>query len=352
VATMLVSAIKHFSEPPAGSGRVPLVVHYASELQPFMELARGEYQKTPEGAATEVVLMPLDSRIGMQHSLLLAGEAPDVWIPSELLWSNRYNQKAKETSRPFITAPGNIALSPLVLIARADHAAGLLRRFPSRNIPTWSDLRAAVGADAREHFGLADPKMSGSGGIARYFMAREWYRQNGRPWNDYAPNDPGFWTWLSGIEDNVPNNPQNTAEMVKDLVLGTSGRYWWAIAYESDAIHWLGQGKALEIFYLPTTNFAEHPFCYIERPGAPPQTAGARANFKRFIQSPGMQQALLKSGFRPTEIDLSTGGKDNPFTNANFKKRGIRISGFNSDEKINYRIINNLAFEWGKKFGT
>jgi len=297
-----------------------------------------------------LILQPQDARAGMRQALGQEGSPPDVWIPAEAMWHQRYNQIAPSKSRSTISTNSPLALSPLVLVARADHARALLKRFPSRHIPSWEALRVAVAQDAPGHLGMTDPNKSGSGAIVRYFMAREWSEKHNVAWNDAATGNAALWKWMGSFEKNVPATSGATADLVKDMVLGTRGLYWWTIAYESDAIHWLNEGKSVEIFYLPVSNFAEHPFCYVAHLDAPSQARAAFTIFERFLRTAPMQQMLLQNGFRPTEIDLKTNVKGNPFLDAKFKKRGLKSTGFPLDERLDYKLINKVTQQWDKRF--
>jgi hypothetical protein len=352
VAVMLTFTIQYFANAPATAvgDRVPLVVSYAPELGPFLEHARAEFEKTGNGARIEVILQPQGARAGMRQALGQDGTPSDVWIPAETMWVSRYNQAAGAARRNAIGSATPLALSPLVLIARADHAVSLLKRFPNHRIPSWEALRVAVAQDAPGRLGLTDPQRSGSGAIVRYFMAREWSRRHQVSWNGAATDNAALWRWLDSFEKNVPAADGTTADLVKDMVLGTRGLYWWTVAYESDAIHWLNEGKSVDIFYLPVTNFAEHPFCHIARLNAHPQARTASILFERFLRTTPMQQALLKSGFRPTEIDLQSSMAGNPFRAAKYRQRGLQSSGFPLDERLDYRLINQLTARWGKRF--
>jgi hypothetical protein len=350
VAAGLMFAILHFTDPAAAVVGAPVRITYASELQPFMERAEKAFESSEQGKGIDIQLSPIDSRVAMQDALGQRGTPPDVWIPSESLWSDRYNEVAQTNQRQVIKVARSVALSPMVLVARSEHADILRQRFPNRLIPSWEALRSAVAGGARGHFGLTNPEVSGSGAIARLFMAREWCDRNGVTWGPEAVKNPGLWRWMSSFEDNVPGYAKLAGDMVKDLALGTADRYWWAIAYESDALHWMQQKKPLEVFYLPRTNYADHPYCYVERAGIDGGSAQARVLFERFLRSPQMQTVLLQSGFRPTEVEPTSGGAANPFNNAAFKAKGVRIKGFRVDDRINYKILNSLNVQWSNRF--
>ncbi|HEX8236286.1 MAG TPA: substrate-binding domain-containing protein [Abditibacteriaceae bacterium] len=350
VAAGLMFAILHFTDPAAATVATPVRITYASELQPLMERAEKAFESSEHGKGIDIQLSPIDSRVAMQDALGQRGTPPDVWIPSESLWSDRYNEVAQTNKRQVIKVARSVALSPMVLIARSEHAAILRQRFPNRLIPSWEALRTAVAGGARGHFGLTNPQVSGSGAIARLFMAREWCDRNKVSWGPDAVKNPNLWRWMSSFEDNVPGYAKLAGDMVKDLALGTADRYWWAIAYESDALHWMQQKKPVEVFYLPRTNYADHPYCYVERPELDGRAAQARVLFEQFMRSAQMQNVLLQSGFRPTEVEVTSGSAANPFTNAGFKARGVRVKGFRVDDRINYKILNSLNVQWSNRF--
>jgi len=330
------------------AARVPLRIACASDLQPFLELAQKQFEATEAGNAISVELRPVDSRAAM--GAILSGALPaDIWIPAESLWSDRFNQVAGGKKIRPISLARSIALSPAVLIARSDRSASLRKRFPGGVISSWSALREAVARDAPSHFGLTDPTYSGAGAIARYFMAREWCRANRVPWDKNAARNPRLGQWLSGFENNVPASARLSADMVKELALGTADRYWWAIGYESEAVSWLQKGKNLDVFYLPQTTYADHPLCAIEREGE--KQNGARSVFEAFLRSDAMQKALLQTGLRPTEIEITSAVPGNPFTDANYRARGLKQSGFPTDSRINYAILNALNAAWSTRSG-
>ncbi len=344
---------------------------YSSDLQPFMERARQNFAQTTQGRGVDLDLRPVDSRDGMHMALGDAAKSPlnapsnapsstrlasdaaspqfDVWIPSETLWSDRFNQVASKNRRQPISVARSLADSPLVLIARDDRAASLKKRFPNHIISSWDALRRAIAADAPGHFGLTDPQKSGSGVLARLFMAREWCERNGVPWNEKAASDARLWKWLATFEDNVPQYSALTSDMIKDLVMGNSDRFWWAIGYESDALGWMNSGKSLQIFYLPRTAYAGHPFCVLERADIDADSRRARNDFETFLRSRAMQNALAQNGFRPTEIRLAD-LKKNPFARADFRARGLKESGFRVDQRVNYDVLNALNVQWSTRY--
>lgn len=333
-----------------GVRNVSLNIAYSSDMQGFMESAEREFEASDQGSSIQIDQRPTDSRAAMTQ--VLSGTSPvDLWIPAESLWSDRFNEVAGGKKVKSIALARSIALSPCVLVARADKASLLHQRFPSGIIPNWEALRNAIKAGAAGHFGLTDPTVSGAGAIARYFMASEWAQRTKTPFNKGSVDSNAMWNWMAGFEDNIPGSAKLTADMVKDLALGTADRYWWAIAYESDAIAWMNKGKKIDVFYLPQTNYADHPLCYIDRNGMTPATAQARASFEQFVRSVPMQKILLQNGLRPTEIELTTDVQGNPFTGETYKARGIKRGGFKANERINYRILNAINAAWNKRYG-
>jgi hypothetical protein len=350
---LLTITINRFTTSPAVAtnvGRTPIYLAVASEMESAMLQAETSWEKTPEGSRFDLMVQPVSSHEGLRRALGNVGQMPDAWIPSDTLWTDFYNAQAGKNKRETITASQPIAQTPMVLIARSDKAGLLKQRFPNRQITSWEALRQVVPTSAAGHLGLTDPQKAATGAMARFSMAREWGASRGLTAVQAAKN-PNFWKWMAAFEDNAPAAASQTGAMVKDLVLGTTGRYWWALAYESDALDWMSQNKPLEIFYLPRTTLADHPFCAIERVGAPLEVAQGRASFEKFLRSTTMQKELLSNGFRPTEVSLTTKTKNNPFLNSSYRSRGARTGNLPRDERPNASGIQTIMSEWGKRYG-
>ena len=348
---LLTITIQRFASTPAiatNAGRTPIVLAVAPEMQTALEGAAATWEKTPEGAGYDVVVQSLDSSAAMQRALSKGGEQIDGWIPASASFVQRYNQLAPDAKRPALQIGDSLAQTPMVLVARADKAAVLRAAFPDHKIGTWAALRAAVARGAGGRFGLSDPRQSLPGFVTRYSMAREWGAgQNKSP--DAALKSAAFWKWMAAFEENIPSGAVSPDAMVKDMVLGTTGRYSWAVGYESDALNWMAQGKPLELFYLPRTALADHPFCAVERVGAPVEVAAGRAAFAAYLKSEGAQKALLQSGFRPTEISPATVTAKNPFTGA--RARGVQLQGLPRDERFNLGAMGALQKQWSQFYG-
>jgi ABC-type Fe3+ transport system substrate-binding protein len=353
VGVMLTITIQRYATTPAiatSQSRTPIYLAVASEMETAMQNAESEWEKTPEGSNYDLMVQSVDSRAGLRRALGSGGQMPDAWIPSDSLWADRYNALAPSFKRSSIVSDQSIAQTPIVLVARSDRAAELRRRFPDHVISSWSALRDAVAKGAQGHLGLTDPQKAASGALARVSMAREWGESHNMSATQ-AAGDKGFWGWMAGFEDNAPAAPPQTGAMVKDLVQGTSGRFWWGIAYESDALEWMNQGKALEIYYLPRTTISDHPFCHIDRVGAPSGVAQGRASFEKFLRSTDLQKKLLVSGFRPIEVSLKSKVKDNPFLNPKLRESGARAENLPRAERINNASLEIIAKEWGRRYG-
>ncbi len=350
---ILTITVQHFSNTPAvadSGGRTPIFVAVAPEMQSSLERAEAAWEKTPGGSRFDLVVQPTGSSAGLSRALGAGDALPDAWIPSDTSWIERYNRRAPGLKRQSISAEEPIAQTPMILMARPEHAAELHRLFPNHQISSWQLLRGAVTRGAAGHLGLADPQKTESGALARVSMAREWGQSNGLA-PAAAAKSPQFWKWMSAFEDNAPSASARTADMVKDMAQNTTGRFWWVIAYESDALQSLSAGKSIEIYYLPRTTFANHPFAALERVGAGNDVAAGRADFERFLRAPATQKALLSDGFRPTEINLKFKTPGNPFLNASFRARGARSDGLPLEERANTSATEIVAQQWGKRYG-
>ena len=350
---LLTITIQRFAGTPAVAtsiGRTPIVLAVAPELQNALESASATWQKTPAGANYDIVVQSVSSPIALQRALGKSDEQIDGWIPANASYAQRYNELAPAAKRPPLQIGDSLAQTPMVLVARSDQAGGLRTAFPNHKVGTWTALRKVVMQDARGRFGLSDPRQSLTGSVARFSMAREWAETNNQS-VAAAVKAPNFWKWMNGFEENVPSGAVSPDAMVKDMVLGTTGRYFWAISYESDALNWISQGKALELFYLPRTALADHPFCAVERVGAPLDVAAGRAAFLDYLKSDAAQKALLQSGFRPTEISPSTVVEENPFTAPRARAQGVQLQGLPRDERFNVVDLSVLQTQWSQYHG-
>ena len=329
--------------------RVPLSVVYVPQLGPLMQISKQQFEASPAGAGVDIVLQPLDSQSALRQVLGAKKNAPDVWIPSEAMWSERYNRAAAKAKVAPINSDTQLALSPLILAVRSDHAAALGADYPNHKIDSWAALQNRIKTSSSNHFGLSDPQKSGAGALVRYLMAREWCAKNKVPFNANAMSDARLWQWLSGFESNVPEWKM-PGETLQDLALATTGQFWWTLAYESDAIAWIGKGKKIEIFYLPATYYAEYPFCHIERPDDSRAIATARVRFESFLHSPPMQATLLQNGFRAPGIDLKSAVAGNPFIDKGYEARGVRAGGVVPGPRVDNRILDALTAQWAKRY--
>lgn len=349
----LTIVIQRFAATPAvatSAGRTPIVLAVAPEIESALQRASLDWQKTPAGAPYEIVVEGVESRVALQRALGKSGDQIDGWIPATSGYAQRFNELASAAKRPALQIGDSLAQTPIVLVARADKAAALRAAFPDHKISTWAALRSAVMSGAGGRFGLSDPRQSLPGALARYSMAREWGATQGKA-PDATAKNPNFWKWMAGFEENIPSSAASSDAMVKDMVLGTTGRYYWAIAYESDALKWSGQGKALELYYLPRTALADHPFCAVERVGAPLEVSGGRAAFIAYLKSDAAQKALLQNGFRPAEISPSTAVDNNPFTGADARARGVQLQGLPRDERFNIGALGTIQKQWSDFYG-
>lgn len=342
-------SIQKFASTPAiatSADRMPVFLAVSPEMAPALSRAESAWEKTGDGQNFDVVLQEAESGAGARRALSGGESAPDAWIPASVSSVDAYNAVASSSKSQ--TTVELLAKTPVVLIARADHAGQLHRLFPDHQIPSWSALRSAVVADARGHFGLSDPQKTSVGSLVRFSMAREWGDSNGTTPAAAVKNN-AFWKWMGDFEKNSPSTYPSTNALTNDLLQDGASRIWWGLAYESDALRAMSQGQNLELYYLPRTISADHPFCEVERVGAPVEVAMARQKFKDFLRSNDGQKMLLSAGMRPANLSLTTRVKGNPFLNPTFQERGLRQS-LGNDERDASSTIPALQSAWAKRF--
>jgi hypothetical protein len=157
---LLTITIQRFAATPAiatSQGRVPIFVSAAPQIAGALAQSEAEFEQSPEGAPFDLVIQPLDGDVAVRRSLGKGGNVPDVWIPANSIWIERYNGMAPKSKRPTLESTASIAQTPMVLIARSDRSSALKSKFPNHRIPSWQSLRQAVMSNAAGHFGLLDP---------------------------------------------------------------------------------------------------------------------------------------------------------------------------------------------------
>ena len=348
---LLTLSIQRFAATPAvatGSGRMPILIATSPEMASVLDRVQTRWEASPEGQNFDIVVQDTEGEAGVRRVLGHGGNAPDAWMPSSKAWLDRYNTLAPKSGHELLSASESVAGTPVVLIARGAHAGELRRRWPDHRIPSWSALRSALATGAPGHFGLSDPQQTAVGALARFSMAREWGESHGQT-PAAAVRAGAFWEWMKGFESQTPSAYSTTSDLMNDLLGGNGSRLWWGLAYESDAIGALNAGQNIEMWVLPRTILADHPFTNIERVGAPVEVSAARATFERFLRSDEGQKNLLLAGMRPARLGLSARVKGNPFTNADFGKRGLSAS-LPRDERSGAGILASLSGEWAKRF--
>ncbi len=344
-------SIQRFAATPAvatSAGRMPVLLAAAPEIAPALGSAGIAWEKTGDGAAFDVVVQGVESRAGLHRALRGGDGAPDAWVPASGAAVEQFNALAPRFRRATLAPGESLARTPIVLLARADHAGELRRAFPGHRVSSWSALRTAVGKGAVGHFGICDPQKTALGALVRFSMLREWSESNGKT-PRVAVNDAAFWTWMNTFEANSPSAYACDADLVNDLSQDGASRVWWGLCFESDALRALNAGQSVEVWYLPRTIAADHPFCEVERVGAPVEVAPARSAFQQFLRSDEGQKTLLLAGMRPSNLSLQTRVKGNPFTSARFQKCGVRAS-LPRDERDGGSLLPALTGAWAKRF--
>jgi len=328
---------------------MPVLLAASPEIAPALQRAEAAWESTGENQNFSVVVQELEGDAGTQRALGGGDSAPDAWVPANNAAIDSFNALAPRFKRQTLAAGDSLARTPVVLLARGDHASELHRRFPDHQISSWSALRDAVSGGAQGHFGLSDPQKTAVGALVRFSMAREWSESNGSAAPIAAVKSPAFWTWMTTFESNSPSAYSTTGDMVNDLTQDGASRVWWGLAFESDALHAMEKGENVEVYYLPRTIAANHPFCDLERVGASVEVAAARQSFKRFLRSDDGQKSLLVSGLRPVTLSLQTRIKGNPFANPSFQARGVRQN-LGRDEREGTSALPELRSAWAKRF--
>lgn len=348
---LLTLSIQRFAATPAaatGAGRMPILIATSPEMASVLSRVQTQWEALPEGQNFDIVVQDAEGEAGVRRVLGHGGAAPDAWMPSSKTWLDRYNTLAPKSGREALPASESVAGTPVVLIARGAHAGELRRRWPDHHISSWNALRDALATGAPGHFGLSDPQQTAVGALARFSMAREWGESHNQT-PAVAVRTGAFWEWMKGFESQTPSAYSTSGDLMNDLLGGNGSRLWWGLAYESDAISALNAGQNIEMWILPRTILADHPFYDVERVGAPVEVSAARATFERFLRSDEGQRNLLLAGMRPARLGLNAHVKGNPFSSVDFGKRGLSAA-LPRDERSGAGVLASLSSEWAKRF--
>jgi Ca-activated chloride channel family protein len=264
---------------------VELGIAYGTEKRRWLEWARDEFAKSPDGQRVKVNLIPMGSLEGGQ-AVLKGDRRIHVWAPASSLYTATFVQEWK-VSRPNdpILKQENLALSPMVFVAWQERFAAFESKYRAMNFTTIEKaLHESGGWDGIANkpewglfkFGHTHPNQSNSGLATLVLLAYDFHNKaRGLSMADVLK--PEFQQFLRKLEGGVSGMSNSTGNMMKDMVLRGPSSYDALFVYESVAIDYLknaeGRWGQLQIVYPRYTMWNENPYYVLDVDWSTPASA-------------------------------------------------------------------------------
>ncbi len=337
------SAAPKGSTPAAAGPKVVLPFLFSTEKEEWLREAVDGFEKDhPE---IDVQLEGKGS-LDAVKSLLSGDKKPVLWSPGDSLVVNLFTnqwQLAKSKDplvRDGTKWPRSLLLTPLVFVAWESRAKVLLGKDTEFN---WKKLDDAVaskkgwsglGGDAAwgfVKFGHTDPTKSNSGLQTLALMAYGFYDKQGQlSVNDVTAQ--GFQDFVKTIEvgrNSMDPSADSTGKFMSSWIQRGPSLYDVVVVYEALAIsevpRAVGRWENIRVFYPNINLWNDHPLCLLDTEWVTPEQKAAAKLLADYLMTPKVQQAALKRGYRPGNLDVPviTADTDNPFNK--YKDIGIKV---------------------------
>ncbi|GAC1351513.1 MAG: hypothetical protein NVSMB1_05270 [Polyangiales bacterium] len=279
------------------------------------------------------------------RSIMSGEKKPVLWSPADRLATNllTVQYQLAKNSDPLVRStrwPMSMVLTPLVFVAWESRAKVLLGKDTDLR---WARLKDAVaskkgwaglGGDsawAYVKFGHTDPAKSNSGLQALALMAYGFYDRQGTLSVADVTAQP-FQDFVKGLETGHQGQDfgaASTGTFMQNLIRQGPSLYDVAVVYEALAIsevpRAIGRWEKLRILYPNINLWNDHPLCLLNGDWVTPAQRKAAEQLMDFLMSAEVQQAALRRGYRPGNLDVAvvTSDPDNPFNK--YKAIGIRV---------------------------
>jgi serine/threonine-protein kinase len=326
-----------------------LVILHPSELKEWLNIAVKKFEETrPNKEKLPLKLVSLSS--GNAIDQLLHGQiqptamilASDYWF-SILAdrWAKEYQpmdlSKTKTAFAPFDSKQTkSLLLSCPVMITWEDRAKVLLKKFPHFDLndayqlavkkTAWAELN---GNPAWGFFrlGQTDPRMSNLGLASLALIVAHMAQTTELKAN--LLDRPDIQTFVQDIFlSSITFAPENSDDLMSDLLLLGPGRYDLIIESENVAIQYLPKAEnkwqPIQLIYPVNSMMFNFPFAIMTAPWVTKEQKTKAQTFLEFLLDIPMQTVALTHGFRPTNMDVSIKEEllENPFYQ--FRRFGVK----------------------------
>lgn len=346
----------------ADSAGVQVGIAYGTEKERWLQWAKTEFEKTPEGAKIHLDLIPMGSLEGAQA--VLAGDRRiQVWSPASALYKDVFVQewKLKNGTSPIVREE-SLALTPMVFVMWAERHAAFTAKYGAVTFKTLAQALAEpsgwqgiAGKPQWGYFklGHTHPNQSNSGLMTLVLMAYDYHaKSRGLSLADIL--DPSYQTWEGAIERAVSGLSNSTGNMMREMVLKGPSAYDALFVYESVALDYLknaeGRWGELHISYPSRNLWSDNPYYVLDVPWSSLEQRKAASTFLDFLLSEPIQRQALVHGFRPGNPAVPVRTPDSPFVT--YQRFGLSVDLGDTCEPPKAEVINNLLAGWQRTHGS
>ncbi len=336
-------------------------IAYGTEKERWLKKAAESFAQTPEGRGIKVNLIPMGSVEGGQ-AVIAGDERIHVWSPASALYKDVVEQEwqLKHNRKPFIREEA-LALSPMVFVFWKERYDAFNAKFGEVSFKTISDAIQDPGgwnsiANKPEwglfKFGHTHPNESNSGLMTLVLMAYN-YSDKTRNLELKDILNPGFQSWMTGIERGVSGLSNSTGNMMKQMVLRGPSSFDVLFVYENVVIDYLknaeGRWGELQVVYPAQNMWNDNPYYILDAPWSSKEQRNAAGKFLDYLLTESVQAESLVHGFRPGNPAIGIKGPESPFET--YAQYGIQVDLQGICEAPKAEVLTNLLSGWQRSVG-
>ncbi|MEO6457941.1 MAG: substrate-binding domain-containing protein [Chloroflexia bacterium] len=312
-------------------------VIYSSELRAWLSPAAEEFNRGNFKVGRQPIHVDLEAvDDGDAMRRIVSGSSnPTAWIPASTIWVNLLNNQWRANNQTDLllrsgeygTTP--MVLTPMVFVMFAERAA----LFRQGNEVDWKPIQSAVtnkggwqalGGDpnwGRFKYSQTSPNNSNAGLLAATLATYSYFGKTGALTTSEL-EDQGYRDWIDGLASGlIADAPATADQQMRDMLLYGPSRYDVVSIYESLVAQQIKNapgrfGDELKVFYPSVNIWSDYTFSILMGDQSTAEQKDAALAFMRYLYSPPVQQAALRTGFRPANPDvplLTNNDPNNPF---------------------------------------
>lgn len=351
--------------------REPIVLSlvYGSEKEVWLKEAVARFEASNQTVRGRPIQITLDNAGSRQIAAeILSGRLqPVVFSPASSLQLDmvRNEWQKQHGNDLFLSgqdAPISLLSTPLVVVAWEERAQVL---WTDTTTDLWHRIQEVLsdpqgwGKFERPDWGFAkfghtSPETSNSGLQTLVLLAYSYHHKTSNL-TVRDVQDPGFQTWLDGIETNVSEFGDSTGAFMQNMVNFGPGKYDFVAVYENLALQNAEAAKGrwrqpIHISYPPGTLMSDHPYAILNADWVTDEQKEGAALFRDFLLSDDIQKLALSAGFRPANknISLTSDDPSNPFHA--YQDYGVQVENLPPEVGTpSAEVLNALIDLWVQK---